>query len=147
VCSNRCRRWNSASEVSGLQYLKPRLTFTSSCLHRASIVSKTHFIIPNDAHYYKIIEMLKQFKITILAPTCYGSRRNHHQGAVLCLTKTTKKVFSVLVSIDTECVMAAYHWLRLYWRAQQNHFVVLAKHRTAPWWWFLREPKQSEQVL
>jgi len=20
-------------------------------------------------------------------------------------------------------------------------FVVLAKHRTAPWWWFLREPK------
>jgi hypothetical protein len=25
--------------------------------------------------------------------------------------------------------------------AQKNHFVILAKHRTAPWWWFLREPK------
>ena len=32
--------------------------------------------------------MLKQFKITILAPTCFGSRRNHHQGAVLCLANT-----------------------------------------------------------
>jgi hypothetical protein len=34
----------------------------SSCLHRASIVSKTLFIIPTDAHYYKSVEMLKQFK-------------------------------------------------------------------------------------
>jgi hypothetical protein len=48
------------------------------------------FIVPADAHYYKIIEMLKQFKIIItLAPTCIGSRRNHHQGAVLRLAKTT----------------------------------------------------------
>jgi len=23
-------------------------------------------------------------------PICFGSRRNHHQGAVLCLAKTTK---------------------------------------------------------
>ena len=34
--------------------------------------------------------MLKQFKITTIAPTCFGSRRNHHQGAVLCLAKTTE---------------------------------------------------------
>jgi hypothetical protein len=34
----------------------------SSCLHRASIVSKTLFIIPTDAHNYKIIGMLKQLK-------------------------------------------------------------------------------------
>jgi hypothetical protein len=51
--------------------------------------------------------MLKQFKIIILAPTCFGSRRNHHQGAVLCLGKTTK-FFSVLVGIDAVNVMAAY---------------------------------------
>ena len=51
--------------------------------------SKTLFIVPTDAHYYKIIEMLRQFKIIISAPTCFGSRRNHHQGAVLCLAKTT----------------------------------------------------------
>ena len=51
--------------------------------------------------------MLKQFKIIIIAPTCFGSRRNHHQGAVLCLAKTTKWFF-VFVSLDTVNVMAAY---------------------------------------
>ena len=54
---------------------------------------KTLFIVPTDAHYYKIIEILKQFKIIILAPTRFGSRRNHRQGAVLCLAKTTNMVF------------------------------------------------------
>jgi diphthamide synthase subunit DPH2 len=49
---------------------------------------KTLFIVPTDGHYYEIIEMLKKFKIIILAPTCFGSCRNHHQGAVLCLVKT-----------------------------------------------------------
>jgi hypothetical protein len=39
-----------------------------------------------------------------LAPTCFGSRRNHHQGAVLCY----KYGFSVLVGIDAVNVMAAY---------------------------------------
>jgi hypothetical protein len=34
----------------------------SSYFHRASIVSKTLFIVPTDAHCYKIIEMLKQYK-------------------------------------------------------------------------------------
>ena len=53
--------------------------------------------------------MLKQFEIITLAPTCFDSRRNHHQGAVLCLAKTTKYGFSVLVSIDVINVMAAYH--------------------------------------
>ena len=52
--------------------------------------------------------MLKQFKIITLAPTCFGSRRNHYQAAVLCLAKTTKYGFSVLVGIDAVNVMAAY---------------------------------------
>jgi hypothetical protein len=69
---------------------------------------KNTFIVPNDAHYYKIIEMLKQFKIMILASTCFGSRRNHQQGAVLCLAKTTNMFFSVLVGMDAVSVMAAY---------------------------------------
>ena len=47
------------------------------------------FIIPTDAHNYKIIGMLKTIKILTIAPTCFGSRRNHHQGAILCLAKTT----------------------------------------------------------
>ena len=53
---------------------------------------KTLFIVPNYVRYYKIIEMLKQFKIITPFPTCFASRRNHHQGAVLCLAKTTKYV-------------------------------------------------------
>jgi hypothetical protein len=65
-------------------------TLQSSCFHRASTVSKTLFIVPTDAHYYKIIETLKQFKIITLALTCFGSRRNLHQGAVLCLAKITE---------------------------------------------------------
>jgi hypothetical protein len=40
----------------------------SSYLHRALVVSKSPFIIPTDAHYYKSVEMLKQFKVTTLAP-------------------------------------------------------------------------------
>jgi hypothetical protein len=52
--------------------------------------------------------MLKQFKIITLAPTCFGSRRNHHQGAVLRLDKTAKCGFPVLVGIDAVNVMAAY---------------------------------------
>ena len=47
------------------------------------------FIIPTDANNYKIIGMLKTIKIPTIAPTCFGSRRNHHQGAISCLAKTT----------------------------------------------------------
>jgi len=56
-------------------------------------LSKTLFVIPTDAHYYKNHRMLKQFKIITLAPTCFGSHRSHHQGAVLCLAKTTEWFF------------------------------------------------------
>jgi len=68
---------------------------------------KNTIIFPTDAHYYKNHRMLKQFKIVPLAPTCFGSRRNHRQGAVLCLAKTTKYGFSVHVGIDVVNVMAA----------------------------------------
>jgi hypothetical protein len=33
--------------------------------------------------------MLKTIKIPTIAPTRFGSRRNHHQGAISCLAKTT----------------------------------------------------------
>jgi hypothetical protein len=51
--------------------------------------TKNTIISPTDAHYYKIIGMLKTIKIPTIAPTCFGSRRNHHQGATSCLAKTT----------------------------------------------------------
>jgi len=50
---------------------------------------KTLFIIPTDAHNYEVIGMLKTIKIPTIAPTCFGSLRNHHQGAISCLAKTT----------------------------------------------------------
>jgi len=37
--------------------------------------------------------MSKQYKIITLAPTCFGSRRNHHQGADLCLAATSRYGF------------------------------------------------------
>jgi len=47
------------------------------------------FFIPTDAHNYKITGMLKTIKIPTIASTCFGSRKNHHQGAISCLAKTT----------------------------------------------------------
>jgi len=76
------------------------------------------FIIPTDAHYYKNHRMLKQFKITTLPPTCFGSRRSDRQGAVLCLAKTKEYGFSVLLSILTG--------------TDKPYCLVLAQHRTAP---------------
>jgi len=57
-----------------------------------NVTDKTLFIIPTDAHNYKIIGMLKTIKIPTIAPTCFGSRRNHHQGATSCLAKTTIRI-------------------------------------------------------
>ena len=59
--------------------------------HRASTVSKTLFIVPTDAQYYKNhrnVKTIYKFKMIKLAPTCFGLSRNHHQGAVLCVAKT-----------------------------------------------------------
>jgi len=52
-------------------------------------MSKHLFIIPTDAHNYKITGMLKTVKIPTITPTCFGSRRNHHQRNIPCLAKTT----------------------------------------------------------
>jgi len=51
------------------------------------IKSKHLFIIPTNAHNYKITGMLKTIKIPTIATTCFGSRRNHHQGPISCLAK------------------------------------------------------------
>jgi len=47
--------------------------------------------------------MLKQYKIITLAPTCFGSRRNHHQGADLCLAKTTRYGFCACRYRRSQC--------------------------------------------
>ena len=79
--------------ISSITNRTTRMFNKYSYLHRPSIVSK-HFLLFQLMHtIIKIIEILKQFKIIILVSTCFGSRRNHHQGAVLCLAKTTNMVF------------------------------------------------------
>jgi hypothetical protein len=69
-------------------------THTEAAPLVSEVLPENTFIVPTDPHYYKIVEMLKQFKIVTLTPTYFGSRRNHHEGAVLCLAKTTKYGFS-----------------------------------------------------
>jgi hypothetical protein len=56
---------------------------------------KNAFIGRTDEHYYKSVEKLKQLKITTFAPTCFDSRRNHPQGAVLYLVERRKKLPSL----------------------------------------------------
>jgi hypothetical protein len=58
----------------------------SSCFYRASTVSKHFLLFHNDAHNHKITGILKQLKIPTVTPTCFVSRRNHHQGAIFVLS-------------------------------------------------------------
>ena len=76
---------------------------------------KALFIIPTDAHNYKIIWMLKTIKIPTVSPTCFGSRRNHHQRAISCLAKTT--VMILLCSSLMTWSMLWRHTSLLYKRA------------------------------
>ena len=91
-------------------------TGRSSCLHRASTVSKHFFIIPTDAHNYKIIGLSKTIKIPIIASTCFGSCRNHHQGAISCLAKTTVDYIHHVINDEHSSIIT----------------VVLTKHEIAP---------------
>ena len=56
------------------------LSFQSSWLRRASIISNT-FIVQLMHRTLKKVELLKHFKIKEAAPTCFGLQGNHHQGA------------------------------------------------------------------
>jgi hypothetical protein len=139
-------------------------------LHRASIVSKTLFIIAADAHNYKIIGMLKTIKIPTISPTCFVSCRNHHQGDISCLAKATIMIplcsslmtWSMLWRHTSLLYKHAVHGRaclhnRLVCRHNIDHvindehngiiIVALAKHEIAPWWWFQREPKHVGAIV
>ena len=109
---------------------------------------KHFFIVPTDAHNYKITGMLKTIKIPIIAPTCFGSRRNHHQGAISYLAKTTtmilfvvNDVVNVKMAYQPVCKGAVPGRGRLICRHDIDHIindehniiiiVVLAKHEIA----------------
>ena len=99
--------------------------------------------------------MLKTIKIPTITPTCFGSRRNHHQGAISCLAKTTIMILlcsslltwsilwrykSLLCKYTVPCT--AYLHNRLVCRHNIDYvikdehsriiIVVLAKHEIAP---------------
>ena len=76
----------------------------------------TILLFQTDAHNYKIIEILKTIKIPTIAPTCFGSRRNHHQGAISCLAKITNMILCA----------------RRYVSNDEHIEVVLGKHEIAP---------------
>ena len=62
------------------------------------------FIIPTDAHNYKIIGMLKTIKIPTIPPTCFGSRRNH-QESISCLAKTT-----IMILLCSSLTASVVYW-------------------------------------
>ena len=72
------------------------ISFSCSYLSVGKLTSRFFMFAPciincsNWSTLYTNHRLLKQFKIITNAPTCFGSRRNHHQGAVPCLAKTTK---------------------------------------------------------
>jgi len=108
-----------------------------------------------------VVYLLRIFKMfhrlmnnPVLAPTCFGSRRNHHQGTVLCFARTTNMVF-LCSSLWTQSMLwrhisllcrCAIHTAHLHNRLVCRHnidcvhndehrktiSVVLVKHRTAP---------------
>jgi hypothetical protein len=47
---------------------------------------KALLLLHNDANNHKITGILKQLKIPMVAPTCFGSRRNNYQGAIFVLS-------------------------------------------------------------
>jgi hypothetical protein len=47
---------------------------------------KALLLFHNDANNNKITGILKELKIPTVAPTCFGSRRSHHQGAIFVLS-------------------------------------------------------------
>jgi hypothetical protein len=49
-------------------------------------VIKALLLFHSDAHNHKITGILKQLKILTVALKCFGSRRNHHQGAIFVLS-------------------------------------------------------------
>ena len=63
--------------------------------------------------------MLKAIKIRTIAPTRFGSRRNHHQGAISCLAKT--RIVVLLCS-------SLMKWSMLWRHTSCNKRVLFCKH-------------------
>jgi hypothetical protein len=55
--------------------------FWQITLHNQRVGIGQTLYCPTNAHNVKNVELLKHFKIDEAPPTCFGLKRNHHQGA------------------------------------------------------------------
>ena len=109
---------------------------------------RTLFIIPTDAHNYKIIGMLKTIKIPTTAPICFGSSRNH-QRAVHGTGRNWIQFLPVPCTTRLHNRLVRRHDIDHVINDKHNRIiiVVLAKHEITPWWWFLSEPKHVGAIV
>jgi hypothetical protein len=77
-------------------------------LHHTSTVSKILFIVPTDAHYYKIILILKQYKNYNTCSNMLQFTHKPSSGSSPVPSQNYEMVFFVLVGIDKVNVIVAY---------------------------------------
>ena len=104
---------------------------------------------------------VKTLKTVTFAPTCFGSRRNHHQGGVLCLAKTTSVVFCCACryrrsqcygGISACCaVFKCFNISTILWQCASVGTVLLFYWRTVQTWrlcfQFVPTRKDASQVM
>ena len=102
-----------------------------------SLHKKRHiksFTCPTNAHtnYSKIIELLKTFKTTIIAPTCFGLHEPSSGNYSLCFAKLRYWFQYILVHVVNEVfgsLTTCIHW---------NQYCNFGKAQTVSlWWWFM----------
>jgi hypothetical protein len=97
-------------------------------------ISKTLFIVPTDTHYYKIIEMLKQYKNYNTCSDMFRFTQERSSGAVLCLAKTTECFFPCS-SVETQSI--------LWW-----HISLLCRRTAPPFFLFrIKKPRILRALL
>ena len=71
-------------------------------------ISNIQHYFPSNAHNVKKVELLKHFKISKTAPTCFGLQGNHHQGT----TASTQLKLHTWFIVDTQSL---YKTLSVLW--------------------------------
>jgi hypothetical protein len=99
-------------------------------------------------HKFRVKNQILLFKISFTCITNWGFlilNRKKHICSIFLLIRKNASYLSTLCGSHA-CTIGWYTAITLTasipTSTEKNIFVVLAKHRTAPWCWFLREPKR-----